>query len=184
MGRKRNRKDLAEAWATDRPVVVRRNLWKADHLEGYVVDLADRWVLLHLVREVDLNGWAAVRLDTVREVTLQGRDAFIARALHLAGEDPEPVDLDLDGAGPLIATACRQFPIVTLYTEEADPGLCAIGRPRRLTATRAHFLDISSEGEWADATRKIRLDEVTRVDVGGSYEAVLHHLGGYPPIPG
>ncbi len=183
MGRKRNRRELAEAWAVGHPVMARRNLWKADHLEGYVVEVAQDWAALHLVYDVCLNGWSAVRLDTLREVDRQGPDAFITRALALTGDEPEAAELDLAGPAELIRSAASRFPLVTIYTEAADPGVCAIGRPVRITARHVEFLDISSEGVWADRSRRLRLEDVTRVDVGARYEAVLHELGGYPPVP-
>lgn len=183
MGRKRTRRALREAAATGEPVLVRRNLWKADHLEGFVVDVDDAWATLHLVHDVGLNGWSTVRLDTVRDVVHLGADAFITRALDLVGDEPLPLGLDLESAADVIRSSASAFPLVTLYTEAADPGVCAIGRPRRLGATKVSFLDISSEGEWEEDPRHLRLADITRVDVGGRFETVLHHLGGYPPIP-
>ncbi|QXC61794.1 hypothetical protein KSP35_02850 [Aquihabitans sp. G128] len=61
--------------------------------------------------------------------------------------------------------------------------MCAIGRPVRIGAKSVTFLDVSSAAEWADDTRSIRLDDITRIDVGAHYETVLHHLAGYPPVP-
>ena len=164
-------------------MLVRRNLWKADHLEGFVVAVAEEWALLHLVYDVGLNGWSAFRLDTVRDVEPQGENAFITRALRWAGEEPADPDLDTATVTTLLSSAAGRFPLITAYTEAADPGVCAIGRPQRIGARSVTFLDIGSEATWASETRSLRLADITRVDVGGRYEDVLHHLGGYPPIP-
>ncbi|HEX2578408.1 MAG TPA: hypothetical protein VHK88_18830 [Aquihabitans sp.] len=182
MGRKGIRRELAGAHADGEPVLVRRNLWKADHLEGYVVAVGRDWAVLHLVHDVDLNGWSAVRLDTIRDVERQGPDAFINRALRWADEEPAPVELDTTSVTHLLRTASNRFPVVTVHTEAVDPLVCAIGRPQRIGGRRMRFLDISSNAEWATSTRRITLADVTRVDVGARYEQVLHHLGGYPPV--
>lgn len=183
MGQKRNRRDLRAALEAGEPVVARRSLWKADHLEGFVVKVDREWAVLHVVVDVDLNGWAAVRLDSVRDVVRQPADAFITRALDWAGERPVDPGLDTSSIQELLRSASTEFPLITIYTEAADPTVCAIGRPTHLGASKLRFLDVSSEAVWADEPRKLRLDDITRIDVGGRFEHVLHHLAGYPPIP-
>ncbi|CAN5468077.1 hypothetical protein BH10ACT1_BH10ACT1_14830 [soil metagenome] len=183
MGRKRNRRALREALESGRPVMARRGLWKADHLEGYVVAVDAEWALLHIVYDVGLNGWSAVRLDTIREVEPQGEGSFIARALDLAGERPQSCDLDTASVVDLLHSATRLFPLVTVFTERVDPTVCAIGRPIRIGSRSVTFLDVSSSATWSDETRSLRLDDITRIDVGARYEQVLHRLAGYPPIP-
>lgn len=183
MGRKRNRRVLAEAQTAGEPVLARRNLWKADHLEGFVVGVDRDWAVLNLVYDVGLNGWSAIRLDTIREVERQRADAFITRALEWAGERPEPVALDTGSVEELLHSASGRFPLVTIYTEVEDALVCAIGRPQRIGLSTVTFLDISSAAVWATQTRDLRLGDITRIDVGARYETALHHLGGYPPIP-
>lgn len=167
---------------TREPVLARRNLWKADHLEGFVVAVDQDWAILNLVYDVELNGWSAIRLDTIREVERQRADSFITRALDWAGEGPEPVDLDTRSVDHLLRSASTHFPLTTIYTEAADPTVCAIGRVQRIGPRQVTLLDISSNATWATTPRNLRLDEVTRIDVGARYETVLHHLGGFPPI--
>jgi len=183
MGRKRNRRELEAAQTAGEPVLARRNLWKADHLEGFVVAVSRRWAVLNLVYDVDLNGWSAIRLDTLREVERQPADAFITRALAWAGEGPEPLDLATDSIEELLRSASTAFPLITLYTEAADPAVCAIGRPQRIGARRVRFLDLTSAAEWSAEPRSFLLEDITRVDLGARYETVLHHLAGYPPVP-
>ncbi len=183
MGRKRNRRELARALELSEPVIARRNVWKADHLEGFVVALDEHWAVLNLVYDVDLNGWSVVRLDTIREIERQGPETFITRALQWANEGPEQLGLDLSSVEAILRTASREFPLITIYTEAADPTVCAIGRPQRIGTRQVMFLDISSAAVWSNQTRGLRLDDITRIDMGARYETVLGHLGGYPPIP-
>lgn len=183
MGRKRNLRDLTDAMSAGQPVMARRNLWKADHLEGFVVAVDQEWAVLNLIYDVGLNGWSAIRLDTIRDVERQRAEAFITRALAWAGEGPEAVDLDTSSVDQLVRSAATRFPLITIYTEATDLSVCAIGRPQRIDCRQLTFLDISSAAVWATQTRALHLDEVTRIDVGARYETALHHLGGYPPVP-
>ena len=107
MGAKRIRRDLREAMDLGRPVLARRRLWKADHLEGFVVGVDRSWALLHLVRDVDLIGWSAVRLDTIRDVEHQDH-GFLGRALALTGARPGMLDVDLSDLPPLLRSAARR----------------------------------------------------------------------------
>ena len=183
MGGKRNRRALAAALVGGDPVLLRRRLWKADHLEGFVVAVDRSWVVLNLVYDVGLNGWSIVRQDTIREVERQGPDTFIARALDWYGETPSPVDVDLDSVSDIVQSAAAHFPVVTIYTEAVDPTLCSIGRPQRITAKHVDVLDLTTDATWSRKPRRIALADITRVDLGARYETVLHHLAGYPPIP-
>jgi hypothetical protein len=185
MGTKRNGRALGAAWAADELVLLRRNIWKADILEGFVVDLDEGWTAINVVYDVGLNGWSVVRLDTLREVERYAPTSFLSRALVQFGEHPEPLDVDLSSCQAVIRSLAAAFPLITIYTEADDPRVCAVGRPLRLTKSKVHLLDISAEGAWdLDAKRKFRYDDITRVDVGGRYETALHALGGYPPVPG
>lgn len=184
MGLKRNRRQLGEAMAEERLVMARRSLWKADHLEGFVTDVASQWALLHVVREVSLNGWTAVRLDSIRGVEHQQRSSLLARLMALDEVHPQGVEVDITDATSVLRSAAAVFPVVTVFTEATDPDICFTGRPVRVTATKLHLLDISSDATWSAAPpRRIRLDKITRVDVGGDFETALHRVGGYPPVP-
>ena len=130
MGQKRNRRDLRTALEAGQPVLVRRNLWKADHLEGFVVRVDREWAVLHLVVDVDLNGWTAVRLDSVRDVVLLRADAFITRALAWAGERPVDPGLDTSSVQDLLRSAHRAG---------ADQRLAGLARHRAVVEQRARI---------------------------------------------
>lgn len=181
---KRNRKELGAAWAADELVLLRRNVWKADVLEGFVVDLDRDWVVLHVVYDVGLNGWSVVRLDTIRTVEREPANSFLPRALAQFGEDPAPVLVDLTSTRDVIGSLASTFPLLTLFTELEDPRSALVGRPVRTGAKKVDLLEITADGTWdgRDA-RRIRYEDITRIDVGGRYEQALHELGGYPPVP-
>ena len=184
MGAKRNRKELAAAWAADELVLLRRNIWKADVLEGFVVDLDRDWVVLNIVYDVGLNGWSVVRLDTVRAVEREPANSFLPRALAQFGEDPAPVLVDLSSERDAIRSLARTFPLVTIFTEEDDPRVAVVGRPVRAGKNKVDLLEITAEGTWESRKpTRIPYEDITRIDVGGRFEQALHELGGYPPVP-
>jgi hypothetical protein len=43
---------------------------------------------------------------------------------------------------------------------------------------------MDADARWSDEPRRLRYDAITRIDVGGRFETALHHLGGFPPVPG
>ena len=183
MGKKRNRRHLEAAWEAGDTVSIRRTIWKADQLEGYVVDLSDEWLALHLVVDVGLNGWSVVRLDTVREVEREDVGSFVGRALALFGHEPEPVPVELRSAVDVVRSLATTFPVLSVMTEAEDPLHCAIGHPVRAGRKALHLQEISSDATWEPDATAIPWDDITRVDVGGRYEQALHALGGYPPVP-
>lgn len=182
---KRNRKELGAAWAAAELVLLRRNIWKADVLEGFVVDLDRGWVVLHIVYDVGLNGWSVVRLDTVRAVEREPANSFLPRALAHFGEEPAPVLVDLSDGRDAIRSLATTFPILTVFTEGDDPRSAVVGRPIRAGKKKVDLLEITADGSWERAEpRRLRYEDITRIDVGGRYEQALHQLGGYPPVPG
>src|SRR4051794_11039929 len=118
---------LREAEDQHRIVRVRRGIRRADKLEGYVVGIGKKWLLLHLLSpEIFLNGYSAVRISDVKEVTdLGGSDSFPGRALALAGEKPEGLpEIDLSSTKALLAAAGAVSPLVSIHVERVDPEVC------------------------------------------------------------
>ncbi|HWJ63410.1 MAG TPA: hypothetical protein VNS19_15675 [Acidimicrobiales bacterium] len=183
MGMKRNRKELRAALDSGEPVRLHRSLWKADRLVGIVVGLGPTWVVLHSLDDVILDGWHAVRLDSVARVERRGANSFAARVLRARGQAAQPLDIDLGATPDLLADLGEKFPLLSIHREGLDPSVCAIGKPVRLGKRKLHLLDIDPDGLWDHGPRRFAYEDITRVDVDGRYERALHELGGYPPIP-
>ena len=175
---------LEQAEVDQRHVRIRRRIPRSGYLDGYVVARGAEWTLL-AVRDsgIYLDGWTAVRTDEVRKVELRENEDFVRRALELQGEWP-PVaipGLDLDGTSELVRSAADRFPLVTVHTEHDAPDECYIGSVLRITSRSVHLLDIDTDAKWETTPRKWPLRSITRVDVGGRYEAALAAVGGPPP---
>ena len=82
----------------------------------------------------------------------------------------------------MLTTANRAFPLVTIYREQADAGVCHIGRVVGVSKTSVTLLEIGPDATWYAEPEAYRLSEITRVDFGGGYEEALHLVGGDPPV--
>lgn len=182
MGRKQNRGDLKAARDARQPVRLVRSVAGANYVEGLVLDVDRDWVLLHKLNDLRLDGWSAVRLDTVRKITGPGNGLATRRALKLHGERAQPVDADLSSTAKLVRSLARVAPLLALHYEESWPDECSIGRPVRLTKKAVHLLDVTPRATWDAESRRFTFRELTRIDFGGHYETTLHALAGEPPL--
>lgn len=175
-------KKKLEAAAKDRTLV---SLWRDDidasPVNGFVLGVGAEWVLLTYVsEEIAYNGFVALRLKDITEVeSPHVHAAFITRALELKKlKEPDLPDVELLGTGPLIMSAGRSFPIVTLSRELTDPDTCQIGMPVQVQAGTVSLMEIDANAVWYDDVEFYRLDEITRLDFGGGYEEALTLVGG------
>jgi hypothetical protein len=183
--RNRNVRADLEAAATAQSLVrVVRSIRCSDELEGFVVGLGVKWLLLALLDgNIYLNGFVALRLRDVTKVQQRGGiGSFVGRALTLRGHWPPTAPaIDLDTVGGVIRSAGEAAPLVTLHVEADDPNVCLIGRPAGITGRSVQLREITPEAEWKDRPTKWKLADVTRVEFGGRYEEALALVGGTPP---
>ncbi|MEY2453669.1 MAG: hypothetical protein QOD92_3243 [Acidimicrobiaceae bacterium] len=163
-------------------VEVQRSIRRADRLDGFVVGLGKRWLLMHLVDDVVMNGYAAVRLQDVNRARVRaGKGSFTLRALELADERPEPLSaVTLDAIGGVLSGLGQLFPLVSVHTENDHPDECYIGRPMNTTSRSLHLLEIDTDAVWEHKPTTWPLGSITRLDAGGRYETALAALGGEP----
>lgn len=164
-------------------VVVHRSIEGSDEVQGYVVGIGARWVLLDVASDdVFLNGYAALRLDDA--VTVEGSEHghFSPRGLEALGEHPVvPGDVPPDGAAELSQALAARFALLTLHLELDDPEVCHIGRLVAASRTSLQLWEVSPAGEWGLEPTPYQLGEVTRFEAGGRYERALALVAGAPP---
>jgi len=150
---------------------------------GFVVGLGAGWVLLHwLDPSIRLNGYIALPLDDVDEVTvLTADDSVAVPALELRGIGPVPVpQIALDELPSLLASIDRGYPLVTIHREWREPDVFVVGRVAQLGEDSFILRHVTAAGRWGDSGG-YRYDDVTRVDFGGDYEDALALVAG--PVP-
>lgn len=181
MGAKRNGRELQAALAGREPVRLQRSLTGAEWLDGFVMAVADDWVLLHRFHNVQLDGWSAVRLDTVRRVERDGDDSLVSRVLRARSQQPTGIEVDLTNVVTVTKSVAKALPLVTFNREALYPGECVIGRPIRFTKKRVHLINVDTDATWDLEPYRLDLADITRVDGGRDYETGLYQLAGEPP---
>lgn len=148
-------------------------------LEGFIVGVSNRLVMLHVVdgSTLDFNGYAAVRLRDLQSVAT--KPSFVPRALKLLGRHAvRPHGLDLTGWPELLATAAEQFPLIWLALEKQHPGCGYPGKLKKLTKRSVHLRYADPQARW-DGIEKYALQHITQVNLGDGYVnglwAVLEH---------
>lgn len=162
-----------------------RGVRRADRLDGFVLAVGESWLLMTEVDEgVSLNGFTALRPADVVKVKRR-KNPFVRRALELHGEWPpaRPLgEVSLATTRELIESAAACYPLVTLYLEEMNPGMCFIGVPAAFTRASAYLQEVTPRATWEDTTRKYKLSDITQVAFGARYEGALHDVAGPPPL--
>jgi hypothetical protein len=166
---------LKDAAETAVLVRVERPSITEDRLDGFVVGLSEKLVLLHLLdRSLFLDGYSAVPLRHVETArVLDDHDSFADRALRLRGERPlaQPKVL-LHDLASLLSSADGLFPLVTIHAERLHADECYIGRARRMTRTAVELREIDPAARWG-RIESYKFRDITRVDFGGRYEDAL-----------
>jgi hypothetical protein len=155
---------------------------RASEHEGFVVGIGEGWLLLHwLDPSIVLNGYTALPLDDVEEVTLlTAAESVAVTALERRGVRPVPQpEIALADVPSLLASVEGRFPLVTVHRDRADPGVCVIGRVAHLGEESFILRQVSPAGRWNDSGG-YRYDDVTRIDFGGGYEDALALVAGEP----
>ena len=182
----RSRERLEAARADRRYVRLRRGITGAHDLDGYVVDIGTKWVLLARVDPmVVLDGFVAVRIADVAKVAERTSSAhFVRRALEIRGAWPPDravPALDLDGRRALLSSAGAQYPLITLHIEKSRPDACWIGAFHGFGGRQVGLVCVTTNARWEDDVTGFRVSDVTRVDVGGRYDGALGQVAGPPP---
>lgn len=182
MGAKRNRRLLIGARESGKAVRLHRVYEDSEWFDGIVLDVSADWVLLARVTDFRLDGWTAIRLNSIDEVTRTGHGGTIRRALELHGERPEPISVDLSSPAEIIRSFARRSPLVTIHREKQRPDACWIGRPERLTKKALFLLQVDPRATWFARPTRYTLASITRIEIDGFYERTLHELAGNPPV--
>jgi len=121
-----------------------------------------------------LHGHIAVRTSDIRDCrALIKNDRIAERVLKLRGDQPIPLlPISLDSIQELLPAVHVAYPLVTIHTEMRDPDVCFIGKVAKITDKTVTLDEIDPAAKWS-RTRRFRLKEITRVDIGGVYEDAL-----------
>ena len=145
-------------------------------LDGFVVGMSDKLLLLHVVdgSTLLLNGYSAIRLSDIHSYHVD--ETFVTRALRLLDRKPiVPEGIDLSGWAELLASVQRKYPLVLIETEKKEPGCGFIGRVAKQTTRYAALEKINTKGQW-DETEQFAFKDITQVEFDDGYVNALAHL--------
>ncbi|HEY0237920.1 MAG TPA: hypothetical protein VGC37_04685 [Friedmanniella sp.] len=182
MGKQRVLSRLREAADDGRLVrITRGRRW--DRLDGSVVALGAKWLLLATEVDAGFDGHTLVRVADVRRVAASSSARFLERALRAEGHWPLPAldGVDVSSTRAALRSLSAISPLISVFYERAHPDECLIGVPRRYGRRRFRLQNVDPNAEWDEPDSAIRYREVSRIDVGGAYERRLAAVAGPPP---
>lgn len=165
------------------PVGISRRCAPNEPVDGIVLDLADEWVLLAVLRDGGyFNGFTVLRVADIS--TVNSKKTFIP---FLHSHQPWPParpkePIDLTGPASFLADVARTATVVGLWTEVRQPDMLWIGAPVEWGKKSAWVLTIDPNATWEDLMIKVKFKHLTRVDFSDDYiNAVLELAGPMPP---
>ena len=158
-GDTRRRARLRPAARDGQLIRVQQDIPGLSWLDGSVVAVGRRWVLLALLDgTMVLDGWAAVRTGDLTSIRRAPNHLFVDQLLTGRGQLPAPPPmpgLDLHSTRRLLDTAAHTAPLVTIHTERDHPDECYIGRLTRQGRHRITLQEIDPDARWT-RTRRYR----------------------------
>jgi len=147
---------------------------------GYVVDANDRYVLLHLVSEnIRLDGYVVLRMQDITDVTCDFENyEFIEKALGMRKMEPErPVLVDLNSIETVLRSIEENFRLMVVHRESSDENERFAGMVETIGGKTFTLRAMDEKAKWS-GSKRIRFDEVTRIEFDGGYETALAQVAG------
>ena len=164
-------------------VGLRRWIPDSDRVDGYIVALGQKWVALADLDGVSLDGWCILRLKDIQAVFVDS-DSISTKVLLARDQwPPQAVDsLNLDDAVGALSSAAAPAPLISVFVEFDRPDIMWLGAVTAIKSGQVLLLEVSTLGEWHRKPRVIDLEDVTRIEFGGSYEEGLALVAGPRPM--
>ncbi len=147
-------------------------------MKGFALDWNRDLTLIHALNWdfFRLNGYAILRNSDVRRWRSFSKDDFIARAVRRQKVRPSmPDKVKISSMREAVRSAGTTFPLITIHREPMKRGVCYVGRFLRTNQRATTIQSISPHAEWEEEER-YSLGEITLLEFGGEYEALLHKM--------
>lgn len=145
-----------------------------EKLRGFVLACSDMLTLLHRIEDFSLNGYTVFRNEDVTIYRVYDKpEYFESRAIKLKNLEPTPQpEIKIGCWHEVLLSACKSFPLITIWRELISTEVCQIGRLVSMTEKTFTIQEIDTVAEW-NGNRRFRFSDVTRIDFGGGYEDAL-----------
>ena len=149
---------------------------KLGKLAGFVMHITDDMILLHGLEKdgFRLNGYYVVCQKMVGRYRVFSKPEYWQfRAIeHFRIKPKQPRGISLQSLPILLRSIAENYPLITIHREKIDSEVCFIGRLKNMAGTSFTLEDLDCNAEWS-GPRRIKFNDVTRVDFGGGYESAL-----------
>ena len=83
-----------------------------------------------------------------------------------------PVGIILESIPTLLESISLHYPLMALHPERTKPNVCYIGSLLSVSKATWTIDDLSRNAIWS-GPRRLRFNDITRIDFGGGYERAL-----------
>lgn len=145
-------------------------------VDGFVAAANTDFVVLEVIDNgIRLDGFNCFRCSDISEAQIPAPYSdFIIKALAARrAESSKWCFVDISTLANLLESAGRIYPLLTIHLEE-DDAVCYIGKFVSVGEKNVELIEISPDAVWDELPTRHALNEITRVDFGGSYEEALH----------
>ena len=153
-----------------------RSIPGSEILHGYPLQFSRRLVLLHVLREFHLDGYALLRVGDIARVRRGQSERFFARMLRQEGVSKLvgiAHELQLSDVNSALASLKAQKKLLTVECEAPDVGEYYAGRVQRLTASTASLHTFDACGKWGAQPTRVVFDAISLVTWDNEYLSVF-----------
>ena len=151
--------------------------------EGFVAHVGDDFAIFsRLQQRTWLNGYRAIRFDSIRKVGASGDAEFICRAMKARKEEiPPNIPFRPISMAKFLSVVCDHFQIAVLDdAKEYGNSSGVAGTIQNVQDGIVHLKMISPDGDWLANTHKIPVEDIEEVLFGSNYENTLKLVGELP----
>lgn len=150
---------------------------------AYVASVGADLVMFLLIDDrIRFDGFQILRIRDLRGLREEPRAEFVETVLRRRRlRRPATPRIRLGRFGDALRSASRQFPLVAIHRERADPDVCHIGAVVEVQEHRVVLREVDTSAGWEDELDHYSLREITRLDFGGGYEDALDIASGKQP---
>lgn len=168
------RRGLEKARSVGTVVRLQREKFEDGWVNGFVTDLGLDYFAIEVISDsIRLNGFNCFRYSDITNCLIPApHEVFLKKALTARNiARKKSPNFDISSLQNLLKSAGNAFPLITIHDDEENN--CHIGKVLDVSDVEVRLLEISPDATWDDRPTPYYLDEITRVDFGGSYEEAL-----------
>lgn len=124
-----------------------------ERTSGFVIALADDWVVIHELDGVYLDDVVLLRLDLVTKVAAHRdkEEAYVRRAVRGLGDPIETFECAADvTVAELLKTVAERADLVGVHLESRMGDWVNFGKVRRIGKKRLDLQFIGRDGDWVE----------------------------------